>query len=53
LRLFEAKRLLRTTELSAGEIAFRVGLQQASSFSRLFRQRYGTTPTQYRRASQG
>jgi AraC family transcriptional regulator len=50
LRLHEAKRLLRTTKLPLGDVAFAVGLQQASSFSRLFRQRYGMSPRDYRGA---
>jgi AraC-like DNA-binding protein len=53
LRLFEARRLLRTTDLGTGDIAFQVGLLQASSFSRLFRQRYGMTPSEYRRSVTG
>jgi AraC family transcriptional regulator len=48
VRLHEAKRLLRTTEVALGDVAFRVGFQQASSFSRLFRQRYGMSPREYR-----
>jgi AraC family transcriptional regulator len=48
VRLHEARRLLRTTALPLGEVAFAVGLQQASSFSRLFRQRYGVSPREYR-----
>ena len=48
LRLFEARRLLRTTDLQLGEVAVTVGFQQASSFSRLFKQRYGMSPREYR-----
>jgi AraC family transcriptional regulator len=48
VRLHEAKRLLLTTDIALGEIAFQVGFQQASSFSRLFRRRYGMSPREYR-----
>jgi AraC-like DNA-binding protein len=48
VRLHEAKRLLRTTQTSLSDIAFEVGLQQASSFSRLFKAKYGMSPREYR-----
>jgi AraC family transcriptional regulator len=48
VRLREAKRLLSTTSLPLGDVALAVGLQQASSFSRLFKQRYGVSPREYR-----
>lgn len=53
VRLCEAKRLLRTSEMALGDVAFVVGFQQASSFSRLFRQRYGMSPTEYRLRERG
>ena len=40
--------LARPDDLTA-EIATRWGFRDASHFTRLFRQRYGTTPTAYRR----
>ncbi|HEX2221490.1 MAG TPA: AraC family transcriptional regulator, partial [Candidatus Limnocylindria bacterium] len=48
-RLLEAARLLRFTELSVGEIAYRAGYTDQLYFSRAFRRRYGTAPTDYRR----
>lgn len=45
----EACRLLRDTSLSIGSIAARVGYDDAVYFSRLFHQKTGLTPTEYRR----
>jgi AraC family transcriptional regulator len=47
VRLKEAERLL-ATNLPLGEIAARVGFEEASSFSRIFRKRYGSSPREYR-----
>ncbi len=49
LRIEEAKRLLETTALPVDEIADEVGYENASFFRRLFRQRTGLAPGQYRR----
>lgn len=48
-RLLEAARLLRFTTLTVGEIAFRAGYTDQLYFSRAFRRRYGTPPSEYRR----
>jgi AraC family transcriptional regulator len=48
LRLYEACRLLRTTDLPIQVIAPRVGYD-AAKFATAFRQRFGCTPTEYRR----
>lgn len=48
VRLHEAKRLLCTTQVPLGGIASEVGFQQASSFSRLFKVKYGMSPREYR-----
>ena len=53
LRVAEARSLLRSSNLSIGEIAWQVGLQDASHFSRLFRRQVGMTPLQYRQAVRG
>lgn len=50
IRLTEAQRLLRMTSMSLAEVSLAVGFQQASSFSRLFRHRFGLSPGEYRRA---
>lgn len=51
IRLYEAKRLLRTTEIPINNIAVEVGFLQPGSFTRRFRQRYGLPPRSYRRQS--
>ena len=48
-RMLEAARLLRFTTLSVGEIAYRAGYTDQLYFSRAFRRRYGTPPSEYRR----
>ncbi|MFI5386797.1 MAG: helix-turn-helix transcriptional regulator [Fimbriimonadales bacterium] len=52
-RLQEARRMLASTPMSLAEIAFAVGFKEASSFSRLFRQRYWMSPTEFRAAGRG
>lgn len=47
-RLQQAIRLLRSTDLTAQEIALQCGFGDSSYFNRLFRQRMGMTPLQYR-----
>jgi AraC family transcriptional regulator len=47
-RLQEARRLLAGTELTVTEICFATGFESLGSFSWLFRQRHGLTPSQYR-----
>lgn len=47
-RLEEAANLLRKSSETIGEIAFRVGFEDISHFSRSFRQQFGQTPSQYR-----
>lgn len=50
LRLAKAKDLLEHTALSVSEIADMTGWQDHRYFSRLFRKRFGMTPSQYRHA---
>jgi ABC-type sugar transport system substrate-binding protein/AraC-like DNA-binding protein len=47
-RVLRAKELLRTTDYSVAEVAARVGFQDAAYFSRLFHQRTGCSPREYR-----
>ena len=47
-RITEAKSLLRTSNASIGEIAFKVGFSSWSYFARVFRKETGLTPGQYR-----
>ncbi len=49
LRLEEAKQMLESGDDPIESVAIQVGYQDASFFSRLFRQRVGLTPAQYRR----
>lgn len=49
LRLTQAKQLLRTTDLPVSEIAYRVGIENASYFISKFHAAEGITPHQYRK----
>jgi transcriptional regulator GlxA family with amidase domain len=49
IRLEEAKKLLETTDDTLDRLAERVGYEDATFFSRLFRRSVGLTPAQYRR----
>lgn len=53
LRLARAESLLRDTEMRAAEIAEACGFYDQAHFSRLFKQRTGTTPRQYRTKKAG
>lgn len=48
-RLLRAQRLLRSSPLAIGEIAMACGFENRCAFSRLFRQRFGTTASALRR----
>ncbi|RLL47739.1 AraC family transcriptional regulator [Oceanobacillus piezotolerans] len=48
LRINHAKHLLKTETLTIEEIAWIVGYEDASYFSRVFKKEIGITPTQYR-----
>lgn len=47
-RMAEARRLLRSSELSVSEVARRVGYRDTSQFSRGFKSRMGRSPSEYR-----
>jgi AraC family transcriptional regulator, alkane utilization regulator len=49
-RLSTARQLLRDSELSIADIAFRSGYRSVPSFTRRFKERFGITPAAYRRA---
>jgi AraC-like DNA-binding protein len=49
MRLEKAKELLETTDLSISETAFRTGFGTPSNFSKVFSEKYGITPSQFRR----
>jgi CheY-like chemotaxis protein len=49
-RLYEARKLLRETDLSVGQVALEVGLPNLSYFSRAFTETFGVNPSQVERA---
>lgn len=51
LRLAEATRLLQETDRTVSEIAFAVGYNTHTHFSRIFRDRYACTPVEWREKS--
>lgn len=51
VRLDNACRLLRDTGMTIGEIAEAVGYGDARSFTKIFRQKQGVSPSEYRTAS--
>ncbi len=53
LRINQARELLKQSNLSIGEIAWQLGLQDASYFSQLFRRHSGVSPLRYREAVRG
>ena len=46
--LLEAKALLKQTNLSISEIAFKIGKEEPSDFTKFFRTKTGITPSEYR-----
>ena len=51
LRLEKAKELLETADISVSEAAFQTGFGSPSNFSKVFYEKYGITPSQFRRAN--
>lgn len=49
MRVSEAKRLLSASDLSMGEIARRTGFKDQSYFTKVFKSRTGSTPTEFRK----
>lgn len=50
VRLARARALLLSTNEAVSQVAYRVGYEDASTFTALFRERHGTTPSAYRKA---
>ncbi len=48
IRIDSAKQLLQTSNLSISEVAYRVGYQDLSHFTGLFKKQLSTTPSDYR-----
>jgi AraC family transcriptional activator of pobA len=51
--MLEAARLLRFTDLTVGEVAFRTGFHDQLYFSRAFKRHYGEAPVRYRERVRG
>lgn len=49
IRMGQAKLLFDTTESNVSEVCFRVGMSSQSYFSKVFKNRYGVSPSLYRR----
>lgn len=49
LRLAKAKELLETTDITISEAAFQTGFNSPSNFTKVFTEKYGITPSQFRR----
>ena len=49
IRLLTASKMLEENAGTVTEIAFAVGFESSSYFSRVFKQKYGLTPSQYRK----
>ena len=48
IRLERAAEYIRKSELSVSEISYKVGIEDPRYFSRCFKQKFGTTPSEYR-----
>lgn len=48
LRMGHAKHLFSTTDLNVSEICYRIGLSSHSYFSKMFKSRYGVSPSKFR-----
>ena len=48
IRFERAAEYIRKTELSVSEISYKVGIEDPRYFSRCFKQKFGTTPSEYR-----
>jgi AraC-like DNA-binding protein len=53
IRLAEAKRLLKETDLMISEIAFRIGYKSIPHFNRIFKQNEKMPPKEYREKKPG
>ncbi|MBO9698702.1 MAG: helix-turn-helix transcriptional regulator [Sporocytophaga sp.] len=52
IRINEAKRLLKESDLNIGEIAYSVGFSSPGSFNRVFKSMTGKTPTEFQESSE-
>ena len=49
MRLEKAKELLETSDVCISEVAFQTGFNSPSNFTKVFIEKYGITPSQFRR----
>ncbi len=49
MRLQKAEQLIRKTTLNISEIVYKIGLSSRSYFSRIFKQKYRCSPSDYKR----
>lgn len=49
IRLDKAKELLETTDITVSEAAYKTGFNSPSNFTKVFSEKYGITPSQFRR----
>jgi AraC-like DNA-binding protein len=52
VRLMQARKFLQTTDATVAEIAIQTGFDDPSYFGRLFRQRFGMSPREFRTLSE-
>ena len=53
IRLRRGEQLLRQSQLSVAEIAYKVGFNNPRYFAKYFNEMYGMTPSQYKENSSG
>ena len=49
MRLEKAKELLKTSDITVSEAAYKTGFNTPSNFTKVFSEKYGITPSQFRR----
>ena len=52
VRIHQATRLLRTSELNISQVAFEVGVESLPYFTKIFTKEIGLSPSKYREKSQ-
>jgi len=49
IRLESARELIRTTDLNISQVVYTIGFTSRSYFSKIFKEKYGTTPNQFKK----
>ena len=49
IRLESARDLLKTTDLNISQIVYTIGFSSRSYFSKIFREKYGITPNEFKK----